>query len=146
MTPFLQADSARWAIVLLGPASIIAAVMLFWYRAEPMVLDDVREEKNVIGPNYRPMLSSCRVMMPLSYILIGAVGPIMPYRLSDLGVSLFWETPLTSIWLFARVMAVALMWHLRLMWQLRARGAPLRLRQRALAPHPHLLDHHGVAE
>ena len=86
--------------------------MLFWYRAEPMILDQVRQEKNFIGPSYRPMLSSCRVMMPLSYILIGAVGPIMPYRLGDLGVSLFWETPLTSIWLFVRVMAVALMWRL----------------------------------
>lgn len=112
MTPFLQADSARWAIVLLGPASIIAAAMLFWYRAEPMILDQARQEESTIGPNYRPMLSSCRVMMPLSYVLIGAVGPIMPYRLGDLGVSLFWETPLTSIWLFVRVMAVALMWRL----------------------------------
>ena len=34
------------------------------------------------------------------------------YRLSDLGVPLFWETPLTSIWLFVRVMAVALMWRM----------------------------------
>lgn len=112
MTPFLQADSARWAIVALGPASIIAAVMLFWYRSEPMVLEERPERSRIIGTNYRSMLSSCRVMMPLSYVLIGAVGPIMPYRLGDLGVSLAWETPLTSIWLFARVMAVAFMWRM----------------------------------
>ena len=112
MTPFLQADSARWAIVLLGPASIIAASMLLWYRPEPMILDSSRQEERTIGPNYRAMLSSCRVMMPLSYVLIGAVGPIMPYRLSDLEVSLVWETPLTSVWLFVRVAAVAIMWRM----------------------------------
>ncbi len=112
MTPFLQADSARWAIVLLGPASIIAATMLIWYRPEPMKAKRTKEQPDIIGANYRSMLSSCRVMMPLSYVLIGAVGPIMPYRLADLDVSLAWETPMTSIWLFVRVAAVALMWRM----------------------------------
>ena len=85
---------------------------VFWYRPEPMILDSSRQEERTIGPNYRSMLSSCRVMMPLSYVLIGAVGPIMPYRLSDLEVSLVWETPLTSVWLFVRVAAVAIMWRM----------------------------------
>ncbi len=112
MTPFLQADSARWAIVLLGPASIIAATTLFWFRASPTAPTPRSDRPGIIGTNYRPMLSSCRVMMPLSYVLIGAIGPMMPYRLEDLDVPLIWETPLTSIWLFIRVLAVAVMWRL----------------------------------
>lgn len=106
-------EGGRWSIGALGPVCFIAAAMLFWYPKRPM--DHASVESTAVGTNYAPMLTTCRVMLPVSYVFIGALSSLMPYKLESLGIATTWETPLTATWLVIRVLVVAGMWRL-LFW------------------------------
>lgn len=128
MAFFLSAGEGRWSIGVLGPLCLVAACMLRWFPAAPGTHDEETSDLHV-GSNFRDMLQSCRVMLPMSYVLIGALGPLMPYRLAEVGIPLAWETPLTATWLVARVLVVAAMWRLHFWhgrwWTLGLAGALL---------------------
>ena len=112
MAFFLDSGNGRWSIGVLGPLCFIAVILLAWFPKSP-AKHEVASESEHVAPNFVPMLSSCRIMLPVSYVLIGALGPIMPYRLAEISVALSWETPITSTWLLTRVLAVATMWALQ---------------------------------
>ncbi|MEE2681003.1 MAG: MFS transporter [Planctomycetota bacterium] len=106
-------EGGRWSIGALGPVCFIAAAMLFWYPRRPV--EHVSTGAAEVGTNYGHMLNTCRVMLPLSYVFIGALSSLMPYKLDALGIAATWETPLTATWLVVRVVVVAAMWRL-LFW------------------------------
>jgi hypothetical protein len=112
MAFFLHSGNGRWAVGVLGPICLIAAVLLWWFPRSPATHDMHTADEHV-GTNFASMLGSCRIMLPMSYLLIGTLGPIMPYRLDEVGVMLTWETPLTATWLLTRVFVVAAMWRLQ---------------------------------
>ena len=64
----------------------------------------------------------------MSYVLIGALGPIMPYRLDELEIGLSWVTPLTATWLVARVGCV--LSHVEAALLARSMGHPRDWRER----------------
>jgi len=110
MTIFMGSGNSRWSVAALGPVCLLGTLMVFWFPARPAA--HVASAPTGVGHDrLRPMLRSSRVMLPMSYVLIGALGPIMPYRLDDLSVGLEWVTPLTAIWLVTRVGMVFLMSH-----------------------------------
>lgn len=112
MALFLESGNGRWAVGALGPVCLLSAAMLWWFPSAPAEHDREVSDEHV-GPNFTAMLSSCRIMLPMSYVLLGTLGPIMPYRLDEVGVPLAWATPLTATWLLARVFIVAAMWRLQ---------------------------------
>ena len=112
MAMFMGAGNSRWSVAALGPICLIATLMVFWFPKAPAAHVENTGDDAGRHEHYRPMLRSSRVMLPMSYVLIGALGPIMPYRLDDLAVGLSWVTPLTAIWLATRVGMVFLMSHL----------------------------------
>ena len=115
MALFMTDGNSRWAVAALGPICLVATCMVFWFPRSPASHDS--EASDIpLRAQYRPMLRSCRVMLPMSYVLIGALGPIMPYRLDELSVGIAWVTPLTATWLVTRVLMVLAMsnvhfWH-----------------------------------
>ncbi|MDG2030040.1 MAG: hypothetical protein P8J45_03435 [Phycisphaerales bacterium] len=114
---FFMADAqgSRWSVAALAPICLLATIMVFWLPRSPAAHDS--EKSGIpLRARYRPMLQTSRIMLPMSYVLIGALGPIMPYRLDQLEIGLSWVTPLTATWLVARVGCVLLMsklhfWH-----------------------------------
>ncbi|MCH2145796.1 MAG: hypothetical protein MK082_11720, partial [Phycisphaerales bacterium] len=115
MTLFMTGGNSRWAVAALGPICLVALFTVFWFPRSPAAHDSAVSDIP-LRDQYRPMLRSCRIMLPMSYVLIGALGPIMPYRLDALDVGLSWVTPLTATWLLTRVLMVLAMskihfWH-----------------------------------
>lgn len=118
MAPFMSsAEHSRWAVAVLGPLCLVGALMLLRFPAAPAPhVEETGETGPPTGAGYGPLLRTSRIMLPMSYVLIGALGPIMPYRLAELEIPLTWVTPLTATWLIARVGCVLLMsrlhfWH-----------------------------------
>ncbi len=113
MALFMSGDpaTARKSIVALGALYAIAAIALRWFPARPAAHDDELSREHV-GEEYRHLLHAARFLLPLSYLLVGTLSPLMPYLLDDLRVADGWKAPVTATWMFARVGAIALMWQL----------------------------------
>jgi MFS family permease len=111
LAPFIGGERAILGIVALGPVSLIALLALPWFTRAPGHHDETMHTSS-ITMEYPLLLRSVRMLLPMSYLLIGAVSPLMPYRLHDLEVALSAETPVTATWMIVRVFAIALMWKL----------------------------------
>ncbi len=111
MAPLLQAERASLAIVALAPVFLLCTVMLYWFGSKPGLHEEKLWKESITG-EYRYLLKSARVLLPLSYILMGTLSALMPYRLEDLATPTVFETPATATWMFARVAVMALMWKL----------------------------------
>ena len=116
MAPLLAAGHATWAIASLGPINLACIVVLFAGVPARVARPEVHHVDHVAPPRYVDLLASNRALLPLSYALIGALSPLMPYLLDDLGASLWWQTPLAATWMFARVAGIAILrrwswWH-----------------------------------
>jgi MFS family permease len=113
MAPFMRGDpgTARYAIVTLGALYGVAALVLPFIPARPAAHDEELSRAHV-GAEYRRLLLSARWLLPLSYLLVGALSPLLPYVLDDLRIDDGWKTPLAATWMFARVGAIAIMWRM----------------------------------
>ena len=111
MSPLMAGDSqnARFAIVLMSGLNMIAVLCLLWFDARPLQTE-VAESHRHMGSEYRQLLNSCRVMLPMSYVLLALISPLMPYLLNSLDIESASQTPLTATWMFARVACVFCMW------------------------------------
>ena len=64
----------------------------------------------------RALLASARALLPASYLLVGALSPLMPYLLARMEVEPHSQTPLTATWLALRtltagILGVLAFWH-----------------------------------
>ena len=84
---------------------------LIWFDPRPGHHDSGVAQAHV-GSEYRLLLRSARVLLPLSYVLISAMNPILPYRFEAVGVEVGWETPATATWAIVRVAAFVVMWRM----------------------------------
>ncbi len=108
MAPFMRHD-ARLAIVALGGLNAIALFTLIWFSRAPGKHDEELWEAS-IAPQYSLLLQSARVLLPLSYALNAAIGPLLPYLLNRLEVEVIWKTPVAATWMIVRVVAMVVMW------------------------------------
>lgn len=112
MTPFMREGSdARWAIVVLGGVNLLGLITLFWFNPRPMAHGDESAGAE-IGPEYGDLLHSARILLPVSYILVAMISPLMPYRMNAIDVDPTWRTTFTATWMLARVAVIMLMWQL----------------------------------
>jgi len=109
MAPLISEQHAVMAVVALAPISLLALPSLIGFTRSPGVHDESLWRESITA-EYPLLLRSARVLLPLGYLLIGAISPLMPYRLEDLGVAAISETPMTATWMIARVAALAIMW------------------------------------
>ncbi|MHC4305965.1 MAG: hypothetical protein ACYTFF_12380 [Planctomycetota bacterium] len=110
MAPILERHG-EWAIGAFVPINVIGLVMLAWFGRQPGHHDPETAAFHV-GGEYRLLLRSARVLLPLSYVLSSAMNPILPYRFEALDVAVWWETPATATWTLVRVLAFVTMWRL----------------------------------
>lgn len=109
MGPFLAAGRAEWILAALAVLFTVSAVVSL---ALPSVPPPHAEDAAAVHttPAYPRLLASCRVLLPTSYVVVGAISPLMPYLLDGLEASRASQTPMTSLWLVARIVVVAILW------------------------------------
>jgi hypothetical protein len=88
---------------------VISIISLVWFTSTPGEHDEAMSQASV-GPEYAHLLRSARVLLPLSYVLGSALGPLLPYLFARLKVEAFWETPATASWMTTRVVVMLVMW------------------------------------
>ena len=110
MAPFIE-HYARLALVLMIATNFGCLLTLPYFRPNPKAHGSEAPLEEA-GPRYRFLLRSSRYLLPTSYVLISVLSPLLPYRLEALGVPIAWQTPLTSIWMGARVVIMIVLWRL----------------------------------
>lgn len=110
MAPILERHG-EWAISGFASVGLVGLVLLAWFAPRPVHHDPETADAHV-GPEYRLLLRSARVLLPVSYVLSAAMNPILPYRFEDLGVDVGWETPAAATWIVVRVITFLLLWRL----------------------------------
>jgi hypothetical protein len=105
----LSAGHAEWNLAGLAVLFAIAAAIALALPRVPAAHDEA-ESLGHTTAEYPRLLASCRVLLPLSYVLVGAISPLMPYLLDGLETPLSLQTPITSLWLVARVALVIVLW------------------------------------
>ncbi len=108
MAPLMD-EHASMVIVALGVLNLVAIGVLPWYSKNPSEHDDEISFEQV-PDGYRGLLKGARVLLPLSYIINGLLAPLLPYVLAGIAIDIFWQTPIVSIWMVARVIATIVMW------------------------------------
>ncbi len=96
----------RFALVALAPMSVIAIGCAFLLPSRPGHHVQSTEPP---PSHYVAQLKSARILLPASYLMVGALNPLMPYVLDRLQMNPTYETPLTAVWLTTRVVVAALM-------------------------------------
>ena len=111
MAPLTQSQgwfTPRLALAGIAPLSVLSVVALHWVAPRPPLHHDHHEPVPAV---YVPQLTCARVILPASYLLVGALSPLMPYLLTRMGTPLSAQTPLTATWLGVRLGVVAILAH-----------------------------------
>ncbi len=127
MGPVFATDFSRIAIVAIGPVCATGILCLPWFPASPPPHLE-HGMPPAVPPVYRPLRAASRALLPTSYLLIGTIGPMLPYITSGIGVAPEWQTPTSSAWHGVRVIAMLAMWRLSFWhgrWATLAVGAAL---------------------
>ena len=97
-------ESRASAVLLgLGCLHVLSIGFLFVFpRNVPRHLD---EDHVPVPATYADLLTTFRILLPASYIVISAISPYLPGAFRRLDVPLAWHTVLASAWLFPRVIA-----------------------------------------
>lgn len=84
-------------------------VLMFW----PARAGEHPHEQHETPPVYAQLLTVHRVLLPLTYVVLYAIGPLLPSITRQVGVSARWQEVVASVWLAARVVAFLTMglWH-----------------------------------
>ena len=127
MAPLFLTDQSRIVILAIGPCCLIAGMCLRWFPKNPAPPSDA-PHATFIPAVYRPLRSASRFLIPTSYLLIGALLPLLPYVIDRIEVIPVMATPVAATWLTMRVITITGMWRLHFWhgrWSTLAVGAAL---------------------
>ncbi len=105
---------AMWIVGALGDSlletfgvlvALHVAVGLAALRLAPAPPGHVEEHRAPAPPSYAGMLRACRVLLPLSYMVLDALAPLLPTVWSRAGVNAAAGAALSSTWMIARFFA-----------------------------------------
>ena len=110
MAPLVE-HAARMLLVILGGLCFLALLVVPRLPKRPCMHDEGRAITEV--PHvYAPMLQAARILLPMSYLLSGAVTPLLPYIFERLELAVIWETPITATWMISRIVVTACLWRM----------------------------------
>ncbi|MDZ4695635.1 MAG: hypothetical protein SGI86_10840 [Deltaproteobacteria bacterium] len=101
--PLLGVEHIAWAFWL--TAICIAAAMVFTH-ALPLTLaaHDDKESSAATGADYPELMRAALWLLPMSYVLSSALGPLLPQRMVELQIASDVETALAATWLVVRAL------------------------------------------
>lgn len=105
--PFLVRDRATWAIASLVPVSLLCLGISRLLPLVPAPHGD--DSSDPVPAIYRPLLTTARILLPIGYVVVGAISPLLPFLLGGLGAPLSLRPALAATWLAARVASVLLL-------------------------------------
>ncbi|MEM7230157.1 MAG: MFS transporter [Planctomycetota bacterium] len=105
--PFMSTQPDT-AIVLTGVLFVVATILLQRFPGTPP--PHHASQTAVVPPIYPHLLRSARALLPLSYLLIAAMSPLLPYRMDALAIEESWRPPFAAIWMLARPCAMTALW------------------------------------
>lgn len=94
-------------LIIVGALTLAAVVPALRFALTPA--DHGDDPAGHVPMSYRPLAASARRLLPLSYVFVGAVSPIAPYRCEDLGIPDTTAAPLTATWMITRLLVVTMM-------------------------------------
>jgi len=95
-------------LIVVGAGTLLAFLPAMRFPRRPADHGDDDAARHV-PVSYRPLAQSARRLLPLSYVFVGAVSPLAPYRCEDLGIPDTTAAPLTATWMVTRVVIVSVM-------------------------------------
>jgi hypothetical protein len=105
-------------LAVLGLVHALAAVLCVAFPADPAAHGDPHDEQWAAEPHpasYARLLGLFRAALPASYVLLSAIGPLMPLLVDRAGLASDspWRTPVASAWMISRVLVFVLLerWH-----------------------------------
>lgn len=104
----IDAFGATGAIALLAPSNLAAALLLIAIERTPGT--HVHDDAEPVPASYRPQLDAARILLPLSYVIVAALSPLMPFLTGPLGLSGSIATVVASTWLGGRLVSAAFLW------------------------------------
>jgi hypothetical protein len=110
-----QLNLALWSMPLLALSHAAAMIFLAQLPREPGAHHESTDES--LTPDrreqYKRLLTASRWLIIMGYVSFSTTNPLLPDRLSELGVSIKWQTAVVSTWMIARVLMFAFMarWH-----------------------------------
>jgi hypothetical protein len=110
VSPLGELGRMRFSVVAILPACLAAILFLPRFTTRPAAHPE--EADGPVPPNYAALLASARVLLPVSYVVIGAISPLLPYLLGKVGADSATQTPLAATWLFSRAICVGVLWKL----------------------------------
>jgi MFS family permease len=121
----------KHSLLVLGAMSIVhalcIAVLLLGFRPSPG--EHAHEDHSAAPEIYARLLAVCRLLLPMSFLLMSVVAPVLPTIVAGLGIAEAWGLTIAAVWPAARVTVFFLMerwhgWHGR-WWPIAASGALL---------------------
>lgn len=105
--PHMDTWGAR-SIGVLGVTSLAAAVVcLAIPRVLPRSSAETSERSSSEVPpipaSYPSLLIAARALLPITYLLMAAMSPLLPYKFASLDIPVERSTPTTAIWMGARI-------------------------------------------
>jgi hypothetical protein len=115
MAPLMTFAQPGLVLLALLPVSLASIALLRWFPAAPAPHAHADAHTHV-APSYPHLLRATRFIIPVSYVFISVLGPLLPYILRDLDLSPGLQTTLASTWMFVRMgtvvlLALASFWH-----------------------------------
>lgn len=100
-------------VFALGVGSLLHIVSLYWLMRLPREPGEHPHETHEVPAIYRVLLPVHRVLLPMAYLVMYALSPLLPSLLDALAVGARWQPAVASAWLAARVGMFTLLerWH-----------------------------------
>ncbi len=109
MVPFDAASQ----VIALGVTAFLHVLSLAWLLRLPRKPGEHSHETHRVPESYHVLLPVHRVLLPVVYLVMYALSPVLPALIQSLGVGARWEPAVGSAWLAARVATFGLLerWH-----------------------------------
>jgi hypothetical protein len=88
-----------------GAATLLAFTLPRRPAAHPM-----ETSAAAVGAEYPALLRAASWLLPLSYVVVATLSPVMPHRLAAVGLRTSNESVVAAIWMIARFVTLAVMW------------------------------------
>jgi hypothetical protein len=111
--PFIARHGITWTI---GCSAIVnlAAIVVVVVRLPPRPGAHAAEEAHAaIGPEYRLLLRSASLLLPVSYVISATLAPLLPHRLAEAGAGIIAPastSAVAALWMVARFVTLGTMW------------------------------------
>ncbi len=121
MAPLVEHFALSVTLIVAG-THVLSLVPVLRFPHEPGRRDPESHEQ--APASYQRLLRVFHLLLPVSYLVMSALSPYLPWATRNMDIAPDWRTPLASIWMGSRVAIFILMerWHV---WHGRASVAPI---------------------